>query len=70
MKKIFIKLLIVQEKRILRDDGFTYRKCYRINPYNPLSYVLIPVSVIVGLLMYGFVGITNEFDFQNPFKYR
>lgn len=70
MRKIFRVLYIIQEKRIKRSDGFTFRKCVRLNPYNPLSYIVIPLSVIVGLLMFGFVGIKKEMDFRNPFKYR
>ncbi len=65
MSKILIFLRVVQVRKNKR--GF---KRYRLNPLNPLSYITIVISVIIGILMFGFVGIFEEMDFKtNPFKY-
>ncbi len=47
--------------------GFMY--AYRVNPFNPLSYIFIPLALIVGLLMFGVVGFWKEVDLNNPFKW-
>lgn len=72
MKK-FLKLLkIVQEidnSNREKKMGRGFSKAYRLNPYNPLSYLTIILALIIGLLMFGFVGIRKEMDFSNPFKW-
>lgn len=68
MRKILKLLFIIQEKD--RFDPFKRSyKVRRINPYNPLSYITIILIMIVGLLMFGFVGIWKEVDVRNPFKW-
>lgn len=72
MRNIFKKLYIIQEKSNRGRDvklGKGYLKAYRLNPYNPLSYILIPIVLVVGVVMFGFVGLKNEMDFSNPFKW-
>jgi hypothetical protein len=70
MKKLLITLKIIQEKKIKDPFGFTYKK-RRLNPYNPLTYVLIIYSFIIGLLMFGFVGFWNEVNWDElKFKWR
>jgi hypothetical protein len=63
MKELFIKLKIVQvvsneqrHKDGLKRLGKGYFKAYRLNPFNPLSYILVVLTIPVILLMYGFVG--------------
>jgi hypothetical protein len=67
MIRKFLKAIgVLQEKRI--KHGF---KRKRLNPYNPLSYITIIVCVLIGIVLFGFVGITKEMDFsENPFKYQ
>ena len=74
MKEVFIKLKIVQvvsnEQR--HKDGLKrlckgYFKAYRLNPFNPLSYILVVVTIPVILLMYGFVGSFEKAI--NPFRW-
>ncbi len=60
----FLKIVQVRTS----EHGFSRE--YRMNPYNPLTYVAIPVLVFVGLLMFGFVGFTREVDLVNPFKWQ
>jgi hypothetical protein len=70
VRKILKKLYIVQEKDIqvnkyLRD--YTLR---RLNPYNPLTYVLCIGVIIVGLITHGVIGFWEQVDLRNPFKWR
>ena len=70
--KILKRLLIVQEVSNSGRKpklGKGYLKAYRFNPFNPLSYITIVISVIIGILMFGFVGIWKEMDLSNPFKW-
>jgi hypothetical protein len=64
---IFLKILQVynNEKGIRKGRGFF--KAYRMNPYNPLSYILIIVSIPILLILFGIVGLFKEA--KNPFKW-
>ena len=67
--KSFRKILFflgVTEK-IVNERG--YEK-YRLNPYNPLAYILIILVFVVGIILYGVVGFWKEIDLRNPFKYQ
>lgn len=74
MKELFIKLKIVQvvsneqrHKDGLKRLGKGYFKAYRLNPFNPLSYILVVLTIPVILLMYGFVGSFERAI--NPFRW-
>ena len=74
MKEVFIKLKIVQvvsneqrHKDGLKRLGKGHFKAYRLNPFNPLSYILVVVTIPVILLMYGFVGSFEKAI--NPFRW-
>ena len=76
VRKILKSLLIVQEvsneerhANGLKRLGRGYSKAYRFNPYNPLSYIAYCIIAIVGLIMFGFVGIRKETTTLNPFKW-
>ena len=69
MKNIFKKIGIIQEKNVKSILG-TSTKQLRLNPLNPLTYLLIIIVFLYGLLKFGFVGIWKEMDFRNPFKYQ
>ena len=76
LKKTLKHLLIVQEVSNTERDinnlkrlGKGYFIAFRLNPYNPLSYIALVLMVIIGILMYGFVGIFKETDYHNPFKW-
>lgn len=76
ISKLLIRLLIVQvtsnlQRRIdgLQPLGQGFTQAYRFNRYNPLSYIVIAVITIVGILMYGFVGFWKELNCSNPFKW-
>jgi len=74
MKELFSKFKIVQvvsneqrHKGGLKRLGKGYSKAYRLNPFNPLSYILVVVTIPVILLMYGFVGSFEKAI--NPFRW-
>jgi hypothetical protein len=72
MKKILKKLLVIQEisnrdRKVRLGKGFTTAS--RLNPYNPLSYLTAIIVLIVGILMFGFVGFWKEVDTKNPFTW-
>ena len=70
MKKVLVKLHIVQQRTI--NDAF--RRPYgqqRLNPYNPLTYILLLFTLVLGLLMFGFVGIWEQINMDDlKFKWR
>jgi len=62
MRKILRKFYIIQ----ISKTGI--RK--RLNPYNPLSYLLISGILIVGIIAFGIIGFWSEIDLKNPFKWQ
>lgn len=74
MKNLFIKLKIVQvisneqrHKDGLKRLGKGFFKTYRLNPFNPLNYILVIVTIPFILLMYGFIGSFEKAI--NPFRW-
>ncbi len=72
MRKILKRLLVLQEvsnenKKHKLGRGFLTAR--RFNPYNPLSYISLVIILIVGIMMFGFVGVWKEMDSKNPFKW-
>jgi len=67
----FLKCIYVLQEIPNKDRklGKGYSTAIRLNPYNPLSYLTIIIAVIVGILMFGFVGFWKEIDFRNPLKW-
>lgn len=63
--KILKFLFILKEK--INKLGYKRRK---LNPFNPLSYLFLVLVVIFGLMAFGFIGISKEMDFKNPFKWQ
>jgi thiosulfate reductase cytochrome b subunit len=60
MRKILILLGIVQKHK----NGKR-----RLNPYNPLSYITILSVLIIGTILFGILGIKEQIDGVNPFKW-
>lgn len=70
MRKVLKFLRVLQIKKSRNALGYTYEKI-RLNPYNPLSYLLILLTFFIGILLFGFVGVWSEIDFRDAkFKYR
>ncbi len=60
---------IISNKNREPKLGRGFMEAYRMNPWNPLSYLVVLVAIVIGLLMFGFIGIWKEVDLQNPFKW-
>ena len=41
----------------------------RLNPYHPLTYIVIPLYYALAIAMFGFVGYKQEMD-SNFFKWQ
>jgi len=66
------KILVIQEKsnknRVEKlGKGFSTAK--RFNPYNPLTYIVLFSILLIGILLFGVVGIWKEVDLRNPFSW-
>jgi hypothetical protein len=55
MKKLFKILWITQTKREKNAFG-SESTMRRFNPYNPITYVVIVIFALIGIIMYGLVG--------------
>ncbi len=72
MRKVLKFLKVVQtvsNEGRAEKLGRGFSKAHRLNPYNPLSYIVIPLAFVLGILLFGFVGIWKEIDSKNPFKW-
>lgn len=76
MRKLLKALRIIQtvsneerHKQGLKRLGKGHFTAYRLNPFNPLSYLAFIIILIVGVLMFGLVGFRKETDGGNPFKW-
>ena len=58
-----------RHKQGLKRLGRGYFDAHRFNPYNPLSYIALVIILVVGILMFGFVGFWKETTTLNPFKW-
>tara|TARA_X000001382_G_scaffold25412_3_gene16001 strand:+ start:8505 stop:8681 length:177 start_codon:yes stop_codon:yes gene_type:complete len=41
----------------------------RLNPYHPLSYLILIGSILIGTVLFGIIGFWKEVG-KNPFKYQ
>ena len=70
MRDILKFLWIIQEVNNKdRKLGKGFSTARRINPYNPLSYIALPIIIIVGLILFGIIGFWDQIDRSNPFKW-
>ena len=62
MNKILKQLGIWQTRKIkcLTPLGKDEISQHRLNPYNPLTYIILPICIILGLIVYGVWGFWNE----------
>jgi hypothetical protein len=69
MRKFLLSIGIIQTRKETTKHGtFTYK---RLNPFNPLTYVLIVLTFIIGTSMFGFVGVWEEVNLDElKFKWK
>jgi len=60
MRKILECLYVIQKKTYV--DKYGTRTLKRLNPYHPLTYIVIPFYYALAIAMYGFVGYKQEMD--------
>lgn len=65
MRKFLKGIGVLQSK----DVGHRFKR-YRINPWNPLSYLTIIIVVIMHTVWYGVKGTYDEVYGRNPFKWQ
>ena len=71
VRKILKRLYIIQYKKVETDNKhIKFWEHRRLNPYNPLTYLLCIGVIIVGLITHGIIGFWEQVDFGNPFKWR
>lgn len=70
MRKFLTKIKVIQEKVTNKDDRFRKRTWYRLNPYNPLSYITIVLTLLLAVVLFGVVGFKEQVDLKNPFKWK
>lgn len=68
IRKILKFLLIIQEQKHKDPFNRGYVK-RRMNPFNPLTYISILAIIVVGFLMFGFIGFWKEVDLRDPFRW-
>ncbi len=70
--KLFKFLLIMQEvSNVNRNPrlGKGFDTAHRFNKYNPLSYVVLILIILVGTILYGIVGFWTRSKITNPFNW-
>lgn len=67
MRKLLERLYVMQKKTY--TDKYGTRTLKRLNPYHPLTYIVIPLYYALAIAMYGFVGYKQEMD-SNFFKWQ
>ena len=70
----FLRVLEVvsNEERVkngLKRLGKGYSEAYRLNPYNPLTYLLVIILMIVWIPMFGIVGLWIQLHEENLFEW-
>ena len=65
MRKFLILIKVVLTKK--NDRGFVRHK---LNPFNPLTYVVFVMGLLLAVICFGVVGMWKEFELTNPFKYK
>ena len=64
LRRVLVILGITQT--ITNEHGVTW---YRLNPYNPLSYITLLLALII-MGIYGFIAAAFEILEENPFRYQ
>lgn len=69
---ILKKIGIIQEysnRKAVIKKGKRFGTAFRLNPFNPLSYLAVIMGILIGLMLFGIVGFWKEVDTNNPFKW-
>lgn len=70
IRKILMFLSVIQFKKELLNHKMYMVEEWRLNPYNPLTYITLTITFFVGIILFGVIGFWKEVDLNNPFKWR
>jgi hypothetical protein len=72
-RKFLKRIWVIQEKTVYIKNNPLFEnrtiRHRRINPYNPLTYLIVLITLIIGILLFGFVGVWKETNLKNDFKW-
>lgn len=66
---MLITLGILQMRKVA-DPFRVWKTQYRLNKYNPLTYVTILVFVVLVVAVYGFSGVKEHINIKKEFKWK
>ena len=66
----FLEIIFVIQRKQYDDKGALRGEYKRVNPWNPISYLVVLLFFIGALLCYGFVGMWSQVDTVNPFRWQ
>lgn len=80
IREFLLAIYVIQVKKrevtLTSKDGLErkvvgFRNWRRVNPYNPISYIVVSIMLIIGFLLFGGIGMWKEVDWlRNPFKWQ
>ena len=68
MKEKLFKWLYINQEKQYQDSYGTWVK-RRINPFNPINYIVIILGSVIALFLFGPIGMWREIDTKNLFKW-
>lgn len=65
-------LRVIQSKSECRQNpnpelGIQHRNYRRFNPYNPLSYIVLAVILLTGIILFGVIGVWEQVEVDGVF---
>lgn len=67
---LILTILLVAQRRYRKDKyGYEYEQV-RVNPWNPLSWVLWVLLCFFSVIVFGFKAVNDEDWFIDQFKWR
>jgi hypothetical protein len=68
MKNKIFKWLYIRQERQYEDSYGTWIK-FRINPFNPLTWIVIILGLVIATPLFVLTGMWKEIDTGNWFKW-
>jgi hypothetical protein len=69
MEKLLRFMYVIQCKRVRTGLGPTIAM-QRLNPFNPISYALLLVVLLVGIVLFGIAGVWEVLKLPRIFKWK
>lgn len=68
VRKILKWVFVIQERQVKNSLG-KKRTERRLNPYNPLTYLVVLSCLLIGIILFGVVGVWGQFNIKKDFKW-